>query len=795
MLMGARAQELPRPPAGGRVFPEWQALRDDAAVRKMLLPMEGTPLAVWDAAGYVRLPVNFKGTSHARASWDVRIKVDLRGSRGIQFDFYCRELEPFAAFSLYFRSGGGWYHAWFCPDRVGMWQRIEIDKADTYVEGTPAGWGQVDAIRVSGWRGRDQDTLCAIANLGFTGGAPQVLVVRADSNVVGSGEECRGLGRYARTVSSTFDQMGIDSVQVADTDLAPELFAGIKLVVLPYNPRVPAAAAEHLRAYVEGGGKLLVCYSLPAEIGKLLGLRATGSALAKPANYMGFARTAQGLSAQPDFVQQASWRTTLAAPLEGQAARVLAVWRDGQGNDTPHPALTLTPTGVFMGHVWFGSGVEALALMRAVAGEMVPDIWQKSAERALARVGAIGDAADFAAFRAEVEAMRPSQAVRDALAKSVAARDEAAKHLAAKRWHESLKASGEAEAAARRAWFLTRKPRASEHRAFWCHSAFGLPGKNWDDSIRFLKENGFTAIQPNMLWGGIAYYPSKVLPVYEALAERGDQVEQCVTACRKYGVACHVWKVNWNMSSRAPKGFVERMVREGRVQKLFNGEVKDNWLCPSHPENQNLEVASMVELVRMYKVDGVHFDYIRYPDGDSCFCDGCRARFEAKLGRRVAQWPQDTRKDEEIQSAWLDFRRAGIDTVVRRVAQEARAIRPSVQISAAVFRNLQLDRDNVGQDWGMWCAQGWLDFVCPMDYIESNVAFRNVVSMQKAFVGKVPLYPGIGLSCWKDPKDAVKLAEQIEVTRELGLSGFTVFDYDANAEAVLPWLRLGTTAE
>ncbi len=795
MLMGARAQELPRPPEGGRVFPEWQALRDDAAVRRTLLPMEGTPQAAWDAAGYVRLPVNFKGTRHARVNWDIRTKVDLRGSRGIQFDFYCREMEPFSSFSLYFRSGGGWYHASFCPDRAGVWQRIEIDKADTRVEGTPAGWGQVDAIRLSGWRGRDQDTLCAIANLGFAGGTPEVLVVRADSNVAGSGGEGKSFSRYAWTISSTFDRLGIDAVQVADTDLAPDLFEGIKLVVLPYNPRVPATAVKHLRAYAEGGGKLLVCYSLPAEIGKLLGLRATGSVVTEPANFMGFARTAQGLPAQPDFVRQASWRTTLATPLEGQPARVLAVWRDGQGNDTPHPALTLTPTGAFMGHVWFGSGVEGLALMRAVAGEMVPDIWQKSAEQALARIGVIGGAADFAAFRAALEAVRPSQAARDALAKSAAARDAATKHLAAKRWHESLKASGEADDAARRAWFLTRKSRPGEHRAFWCHSAFGLPGKNWDESIRFLKEHGFTAIQPNMLWGGTAYYPSKVLPVYEGLAERGDQVEQCVAACRKYGVACHVWKVNWNMSSKAPKAFVERMVREGRVQKLFNGEVKDSWLCPSHPANQDLEVASMVELVRMYKVDGVHFDYIRYPDGNSCFCDGCRARFEAKLGRRVAQWPQDTRRDEEIRSAWLAFRRAGIDTVVRRVAQEARAIRPSVQISAAVFRNWPLDRDNVGQDWGMWCEQGWLDFVCPMDYVDSNVAFRNMVSVQKEFAGKVPLYPGIGLSCWKNPQDAVKLAEQIEVTRELGLSGFTVFNYDANAEAVLPWVRLGTTAD
>jgi uncharacterized lipoprotein YddW (UPF0748 family) len=95
----------------------------------------------------------------------------------------------------------------------------------------------------------------------------------------------------------------------------------------------------------------------------------------------------------------------------------------------------------------------------------------------------------------------------------------------------------------------------------------------------------------------------------------------------------------------------------------------------------------------------------------------------------------------------------------------------------------------------MWCEQGWLDFVCPMDYVDANVSFRNMVSTQQTYAGRVRLYPGIGLSCWKNPHDAVKLAEQIEITRELGLSGFTVFNYDANAETVLPWLRLGVTAK
>jgi uncharacterized lipoprotein YddW (UPF0748 family) len=794
--IGVRAQEIPAPPEAGRVFAEWRAARDDAAVKRLFAPMGGTPQAEWDSAGYVRLPVNFAGTRHERVSWDIKVKADLRMSRGVQFDFFCRELEPFTSFSLYFRSGGGWYHASFCPDRAGAWQRIVVDKADTRTEGACAGWGAVDTLRLSGWRGRDRDTVCAVANLGFAGGQPEALVVRADSNVKGSGDEGKSFAAYAATVSATFDRLGIESVQVADTDLAPELFEGVKLAVLPYNPRLPPEALEQLKAFAGRGGKLLVCYSLASGVGELLGVRPSGSVVAEPGAFAGFARTAQGLAAQPAFAPQASWRTTLVAPAGSGEARVIAVWRDGQGADTPHPAVTLTPSGAFVGHVWFGgSDADSLALMRAVAGELIPDIWRRTAEKALARIGAVAGAPDFEAFRAAFEGERPARRARSAFAEAEKERAGAQALLKAGWWAESVAASGRAEDAALRAWFLTRRPRRDEHRAFWCHSAFGLGGKGWDESIRFLKENGCNAILPNMLWGGTAYYPSKVLPEYGELAGKGDQLAQCLAACRKYGVACHVWKVNWNMSGKAPKAFVDRMVKEGRVQKLYDGEVKESWLCPSHPANRELEIAAMLEVARNYVVDGVHFDYIRYPDGSSCFCDGCRARFEAKLGRAVGDWPRETRREGAVREAWLDFRRSNIDAVVRRVSEEARAIRPGIEVSAAVFRNWPTDRDGVGQDWKMWCEKGWLDFVCPMDYVDSNVAFRNMAAAQKEYAGRARLYPGIGLSCWKDPRDAVKLAEQIEIARGLGLSGFTVFNYDAHAEAVLPYLRLGVTAE
>jgi len=344
------------------------------------------------------------------------------------------------------------------------------------------------------------------------------------------------------------------------------------------------------------------------------------------------------------------------------------------------------------------------------------------------------------------------------------------------------------------AYCLAQTPSPGEHRAFWCHSAFGVNGMDWDHAIKLLADNGFTAILPNMLWAGVAFYQSDVLPVSAAVREKGDQIELCLAACRKYGVQCHVWKVNYYMGSSTDKAFVAEKKAQARTQVNYDGSPNERWLCPSRPENQKLEIESMLEVARKYEVDGLHFDYIRYPGNESCFCQGCRTRFEAAIGKKVSNWPADVRKDEDLALKWLDFRRQQITTVVAAVAGQARQVRPGIKISAAVFPNWLTDRDSVGQDWSLWCREGYLDFVCPMDYTASGGQFANRIQQQLTWAGKVPCYPGIGLSTWNDPADICRLIEQIDITRQLKTGGFTVFNYGlTEATQVLPLLGEGMT--
>ena len=124
----------------------------------------------------------------------------------------------------------------------------------------------------------------------------------------------------------------------------------------------------------------------------------------------------------------------------------------------------------------------------------------------------------------------------------------------------------------------------------------------------------------------------------------------------------HVWKVHFNLAG-APPEFIEQLRREHRTQVSVQGRPVD-WLCPSDPANRQLEVQSMLEVARRYPVDGLHLDYIRYPDGHCCYCDGCRKRFEADSRPPVDQWPADcysgARKDE-----YNDWRCRQITLLVR----------------------------------------------------------------------------------------------------------------------------------
>lgn len=769
--------------------------KSDSEARAAWLPMSGTAqvsTAILGGKPVVRFPCNFAGTRIERASWDRQMLLDLTGCRGVEFDFFCQDASPVSHFSLYFQSDQGWYSATFYPETSG-WNRIAIETSAMSSEGKPGGWATIRTIRLSGWRGSDRSTEFFLGNFRKVGGlGPKTLVgiVRCDSAASSRPAEIGSIQQYCATVADQFNALGIEYATLSDLDLTAERLSHLELIVLPHNPVMPEDAAKALVEFLKDGGRLLSFFGMHQSLRPYAKIDA--GPFVRPARPGGFAtiRFLEGaISGAPAAVGQNSWNILEPKPVPG-ASRVVAEWLDPQGRPTGHAAIVASSNAVEVSHVLLADDpFNKRQTVLALTGYLVPQIWQQATDVALARIGRLADYHDFDGAVTGIAQMAGGEPrVASLLVAARRLRDEAAADRAAGRYAAGCARASEAANHLLRAFATAHHPRAGEFRGFWCHSAFGVEGMDWETAVRRLATNGFTAILPNLLWGGVAYYPGKVLPVAPEVATRGDQLAQCLAACRKHGLQMHVWKVNWNLGP-APKDFVDRLRNEGRLQANAAGDV-ERWLCPSHPDNRKLEVESMIEIVKRYSVDGIHFDYIRYPDDAHCFCAGCRDRFARSIGAGALRWPQDVRVSGSYRQAWLDWRRSNINAVVQAVSEQARAIRPTIKISAAVFRNWRADRDSVGQDWKLWCERGWLDFVCPMNYTTSNVQFENWGRNQRDWAGATPCYPGIG--AWVMTPDRV--IGQIELTRRLNTGGFIIFNYDSRAAGELvPILGLGVT--
>jgi uncharacterized lipoprotein YddW (UPF0748 family) len=422
-----------------------------------------------------------------------------------------------------------------------------------------------------------------------------------------------------------------------------------------------------------------------------------------------------------------------------------------------------------------------------------PALWQEMAEHEMQEAGRVGHCTGMDEVVAYLRAQKLPTA-ETLLGEASRTLAEAKKQFDAGEYYRAGQLARDGHRQLVDAYLGGQPSPEREGRGWWTHSGTGAYPGDWDRTARELSQAGFNMIMPNMLWADSADYASDVLPRSEVYQKYGDQIAQCVAAAKKHGLQVHVWKVNHYLSHRAPKEFVERLRREGRLQVASDGEPID-WLCPSHPENFELERRSMIEVARKYDVDGLHFDYIRYPGRNYCFCDGCRGRFETASGRKVEHWPGDCysgpRKEE-----YNDWRCEQITRLVAAVSREAKQIRPTLKISAAVFGSYPACRAGNGQDWVAWAKAGYVDFLCPMDYSNSDLTFGNLVSHQVELIGgRVPLYPGIGATASSSHLTPDRVVGQIHLARSLGASGFTIFNLsETTAKTILPGVALGATS-
>ncbi|MFN4227915.1 MAG: glycoside hydrolase family 10 protein [Candidatus Ratteibacteria bacterium] len=721
-----------------------------------------------------------------RCYWDKFVCLDLSNFEKFIIEMKSEKPSLTTNCTIYFESPGGWYRYPFSIDKDG-WEKIIIPKSKFKIEGNPSGWNNIKRIRISFWKTNSEQTNVYFRSLKGIISDSEIGIVFCDTAIKKGQYRPDDINRYFSDMADIFEKIGIEYKTLNQSKIDNKL----KILIFPYNPVITDEEIEKIKIFVEKGGKIIFFYSANPEIYKILGIE---NAIYRKESYLGefdsieFDRNI--IDGLPEKIKQSSWNAMIPEKIS-ENSKIVGYWIDSEGKSTTLPSAVISNNGFYFSHVLLNK-YEGQQMMVSLILYFLPEKRQEIFSSIIKNTGKLSGFQDLGETKRFIE--KRLKDLPDRKAKEV----KNFLNLAMKIYKEIkvnyniedlFKMKKELEENLKKAYFSSFKGKENEFRAVWCHSPFGIGGISWEESIKKLKENNFNAIFVNMARAGIAYYNSEILPVTQEIKIKGDQIEQCLSACKKYNVECHIWKVNWNLFN-APIEFIEKLRQEKRLQ--VNNEGKEVlWLCPSNPLNFQLEFESMIEIVKKYDVDGIHFDYIRYPDSNSCYCEDCKKRFEEKYNVKIEKWPEDVIKGnyKEIYKIW---RQELITKLVETVSKEAKKIKPNIKISAAVFPDYSDCKEKVGQDWKLWIENGYLDFVCPMNYTDSNSKFKNYLIRQKEIIKKkIPFYPGIGAYILS-PEDVLR---QIEICRELKTEGFILFDYNFHLFRNLDYFGIGITGK
>ena len=203
----------------------------------------------------------------------------------------------------------------------------------------------------------------------------------------------------------------------------------------------------------------------------------------------------------------------------------------------------------------------------------------------------------------------------------------------------------------------------------------------------------------------------------------------------------------------------------GQVSEVFQnngdqwGNLRSNgsndgygYLDPGVPAVRAYTKDVMMQVVRHYNVDGIHLDFVRYPDGgDWGYSQISLDLFNQATGRTGRPDPSD--------AAWQQWRRDQVTAFVHELHDAIQKTRPRVKLSGALIAygkgptsdaEFQATRtyNDVFQDWATWLRNGYLDLGVPMNYDRDSSPsqlqwFRSWTAWEKD-LAKGHLLVGIG---------------------------------------------------
>ncbi len=278
------------------------------------------------------------------------------------------------------------------------------------------------------------------------------------------------------------------------------------------------------------------------------------------------------------------------------------------------------------------------------------------------------------------------------------------------------------------------EPPVTEVRAVWLTTNYGLDWPRNRSSqeaqkqellsmLDNLQQYHFNTVLFQVRARGEVFYHSNIEPMSSLVIAGGygrpsfDPLALMVEECHKRGMECHAWIVTYPLGGdRHVRNLGSKSVikKNPSVVKKFKGE----WfLDPGNPRTDDYLLSIVNEIVTRYDVDGIHFDYIRYPDNRGQFPDDGMYRLHGK-GKSRADW-----------------RRDNITRFVTKAYDMVKKEKPWVQVSSAPlgrYRSLGSNGhgwtalETVYQDAGKWMKTGKHDALYPMMYYKEQLFYPFV---------------------------------------------------------------------
>lgn len=231
-----------------------------------------------------------------------------------------------------------------------------------------------------------------------------------------------------------------------------------------------------------------------------------------------------------------------------------------------------------------------------------------------------------------------------------------------------------------------------------------------------------TTIYPSQYepWDGcLSGFPGKS-PGYDALQFAIDE-------CHKRGMEVHAWVVTIPVGKWNSYGC--RQLRK-RFPRLIKRIDQDGYMDPEAKQTGCYLAEMCREIVQRYDVDGIHLDYIRYPE-----------TWKFRIGK--------------------DQARGNITRIVEKIHQAVKKEKPWVKMSCSPIGKFDdLSRywshgwnayTKVAQDAQAWLKDGLMDELFPMMYFRGDQFFPFAIDWKEHSYGKI-IAPGLGIY-FLDPKE------------------------------------------